>query len=140
MIRFILDTDIVSLLQQRHPVVLRRISCEDPAEIAITILTVEEQLSGWYRRLRRAKDSADLAKVYDRLTANVRSLASLPLVSFSEPAILRAKDLAAQRLNVRKTDLSIGAIGLESGATVVTCNLRDFRRIPGLIVEDWSVP
>jgi tRNA(fMet)-specific endonuclease VapC len=138
MIRFLLDTDILSLLQQRHPAVLQRVSREKADEVAITILSVEEQLSGWYRRLRRAKSPGDLAKVYDRLTANVRSLSSVSIVSFSEPAIVRVKGLAAQRLNVRKTDLSIGAIALEIGATVVTRNLSDFQRIPGLNLEDWS--
>jgi tRNA(fMet)-specific endonuclease VapC len=41
-------------------------------------------------------------------------------------------------LNVRKMDLRIAAIVLEIGATLVSRNLRDFRRIPNLAVEDWS--
>lgn len=138
MIRYILDTDILTLLQERHPVVLARIAGEHPDESAITILTVEEQMSGWYRQLRRAKSPAALAKAYAFLTSTVRSLAKLPIVSFGESAILRAKTLSSQRLNVRKTDLSIAAIALELGATVVTRNVRDFRRVPGLTVEDWS--
>jgi tRNA(fMet)-specific endonuclease VapC len=43
------------------------------------------------------------------------------------------------KLNVGRMDLRIGAIALEHGATVVTRNLRDFRRIPNLTAEDWSV-
>jgi tRNA(fMet)-specific endonuclease VapC len=140
MIRYILDTDILTLLQHRHPAVVGRVSREKPDELAITILSVEEQLSGWYRQLRQAKDPAELAKVYDYLTNAVRSFTGLPIVSFSESAILRAKVLSSQRLNVRKTDLSIGAIALERGATLATRNLRDYQRIPGLKVEDWSTP
>jgi hypothetical protein len=45
---------------------------------------------------------------------------------------------AAIMLNVRKMDLCIAAIALELQANVVTRNVRDFERIPNLVVEDWS--
>ena len=60
-------------------------------------------------------------------------------MSFTEPAIARFKLLKGLRLNVGGTDLSIAAITLENGGILVTRNLRDFQRVPGLPLEDWSV-
>jgi tRNA(fMet)-specific endonuclease VapC len=37
-------------------------------------------------------------------------------------------------------DLLIAAQALRLGATVVTHNVREFGRVPGLKVEDWQVP
>jgi tRNA(fMet)-specific endonuclease VapC len=79
-----------------------------------------------------------LAKVYDRLSAAVRSLSRLAILSFSEAAIRRSKALQASKLNVRKMDLRIAAIAQEHQAVVVTRNVRDFQRVPNLVVEDWS--
>ncbi len=52
--------------------------------------------------------------------------------------ISHLRQLKALRLNVGKKDLCIAAIGRELNATVVTGNLSDFGRVPGLAVEDWS--
>jgi predicted nucleic acid-binding protein len=35
-------------------------------------------------------------------------------------------------------DLRIAAIVLEHGATLTTGNVRDFQRIPNLMIEDWT--
>ena len=49
MIEYLLDTDTISLLQEQHPNVVRRV-IETPIELlAISVITVEEQLSGWSR-------------------------------------------------------------------------------------------
>ena len=138
MIRYFLDTDIVSLFQRGHVAVCAAVQRHAPAEIGLTVLSVEEQLSGWYTQLRRAKDRRVLAEIYQRMTNTVRFYASLEIVSFSEAAILRYEGLAKQKLKVRKSDLRIAALVLEHDAILVTRNRRDFARIPGLKIEDWS--
>lgn len=135
---YILDTDILTLLQTGHSTVAARVSACAPGDLAVTVISVEEQLSGWYRQLRSAKKPEQLARAYDFLTAAVRSLIRLPIISFSVNAIGQAKSLQSANLNVRKMDLSIAAIALEHHAVVVTANVRDFGRVPDLVVEDWS--
>ena len=46
--------------------------------------------------------------------------------------------LVRAKLNVKHNDLRIAAIAKELGATVVTRNLRDFGRVPELMIEDWA--
>jgi tRNA(fMet)-specific endonuclease VapC len=138
MIRYILDTNTLTLLQNRHPKVVQRASAVPPDELAITIISVEEQLTGWYTQLRRTNTPDRLARVYDRLTTTVASLAKVQIVSYSEEAIYRFENLRKKKINIGKMDLRIGAITFEMDATIVTQNTADFSRIPGLKIEDWS--
>lgn len=135
---YVLDTDIVSLFQHGHSQVCAAIGGHEADDVTITVLTVEEQLSGWYSELRRAKKASVLAAVYDRMAQTVGFYAALPILSFTEPAIFRYEGLKNLKLRIGKTDLRIAAIGLELGAVVVTRNRRDFQRVPGLIIENWS--
>jgi len=136
---YVLDTDILTLLLSGDPVVRQRAAEHDPAELAITVISVEEQLTGWYTALRRAKRRDVLARVYEALAATTRALSGLCILSFPEPAIQRYEQLEGQRLNVGKMDLRIAAITLEHSGIVVTRNVRDFQRIPGLTLENWAV-
>src|SRR5262249_6608070 len=100
-------------------------------------ITVEEELGGWYTRLRQARKREQLAQVYQRMTDSLRFLARVQLLSFSEPAIARYEDLRASHRRVGKNDLRIAAIVLEEDAVLATCNVRDFKPIKGLQIEDW---
>lgn len=136
---YILDTDMLSLLQHGHPVVWQRIATVPPGDVAVTIITVEEQFKGRLTSLRRARDNAALALAYAQMTETMQGLASLRILSFPEPSITRFEQLVSLKLNIGRNDLRIAAIALEQGATVVTRNTRDFGRVPGLTIEDWSV-
>lgn len=136
---FVLDTDILTLFERGHASVRERVAKHPPHAIAISVVTVEEQLSGWYSQLRNAKSPERLAWAYCRLAANVRFLRHGKILDFDEEAIERYEGLKRMRLKVRKMDLQIAATALEHGGTVVTRNVRDFSKVPGLDVEDWSM-
>lgn len=135
---FVLDTDTLTLFDRGHAMVAARIAEHPPATIAISVVTVEEQLSGWYGQLRQAKSPDRLAWAYRRLAANLRFLRHAQILDYDEGAIQRYEELKRMRLKVRKMDLQIAATALQHGGTVVTCNVHDFRKVPGLPVEDWS--
>jgi predicted nucleic acid-binding protein len=62
----------------------------------------------------------------------------MQLLSFTEPAVLRYEELRQKHRRTGKIDLRIAAIVLEQEATLATRNVRDFRPIDGLAIEDWS--
>jgi tRNA(fMet)-specific endonuclease VapC len=61
------------------------------------------------------------------------------VLDFDETAATHFQRLSRSRLRVGKKDLQIAAVVLAYDATLLTKNLRDFRLIEGLKVEDWTV-
>ena len=135
---YVLDTDTFQLFQRGHAQVIARARTVAPGDRAVSVITVEEQLSGWYAQLRQAKRPERLAWAYRRLAATVRFLSQVQIVDFDESVIQRCEQLKKLKLKVGKLDLRIAATVLERGAILVTRNLRDFQRVPGLRIEDWS--
>jgi tRNA(fMet)-specific endonuclease VapC len=136
---FVLDTDLLTLYYRGDPVVVGAVDARSPTDLAISVVTVDEQLTGWYTLTRRARLPAELARAYANLGDSVVRLARWRILPYTESAIARVAELKALRLNVGLMDLRIAAIAIENGAAVVTRNRRDFSRVPGLSVEDWSV-
>jgi tRNA(fMet)-specific endonuclease VapC len=50
----IIDTDHVSLFQRKHPIVAQHLADANPQNLAITIITVEEQIKGRFNLIKRA--------------------------------------------------------------------------------------
>jgi tRNA(fMet)-specific endonuclease VapC len=136
---FVLDTDILSLYYRGDPSVVQRADARPAGDLAISIMTVDEQLTGWYTLTRRARQPKEIAQAYGHLGDAVVRLARWRILPYTEAAVVRVGQLKALRLNIRLMDLRIAAIALENGAVVVTRNLRDFGRVPLLTIEDWSV-
>jgi tRNA(fMet)-specific endonuclease VapC len=137
--QFVLDTDILTLLQRGQPAVTANVMAHPLAIQAVTVISVEESLSGWYTRLRRAKRRDELAHVYQRLADAIHMLSRFKVLSFTESAMDRYDSLRLAHPNVGKNDLRIAAIVLENQGTLVTRNSRDFGQVPGLAIVDWSV-
>jgi tRNA(fMet)-specific endonuclease VapC len=136
---FILDTDTLTLYERMHPSVMRSVFKHFSDEIHLTTITIEEQLGGWFTLLRAARTPTQVETAHVRLATTIRLLMGWDTSPFTVAAVMWFQDLLRRRLNVGGNDLRIASIALEVGATVVTRNLRDFRRVPGLSCEDWSV-
>ena len=136
---FILDTDQVSLLRKGHATVVERLSAVPSDQIATTIITVEELLTGWYTQLRQARDSERMARTYAGLEQTLEFVKKIVVLPFSSSAVNRYVTLRQEFPRRGKQDLKIAAITLEHFGVLVTRNGTDFESIPGLEVEDWLV-
>jgi tRNA(fMet)-specific endonuclease VapC len=61
---YILDTDHLSLYRYGHPEVSAHVEATPADQLAVTIITIEEQLRAWYTQVRRARDPDGLARAY----------------------------------------------------------------------------
>jgi tRNA(fMet)-specific endonuclease VapC len=140
----ILDTDLFTLGQRpgNSPEALRlraRIAQIPPEEqLATTIITYEEQTRGWFAFLAKARNVAEQVYAYHRLYQHLDCFRGIYVVEFTRDAAAEFAGLRAMRLRVGTLDLKIAAIALANGATLVTRNLRDFAKVPGLDAQDWT--
>jgi tRNA(fMet)-specific endonuclease VapC len=95
-------------------------------------------LSGRYTHVRKAKNDSQPALAYSSLAKAVRFLSRLQILDFDEPARRRCEQLRKAKIKIGRMDLWIAAVVPEHGAILVSRNIRDFRKVPGLQIEDWS--
>lgn len=134
----ILDTNTITLLSHGAEPLSTKVRGYAPDELGVAVITLREALDGWYALLNRAKTPEQIEAAYARMIKTFETLARFRLYNFTRFAVIRYEGLARQKLNVGGNDLRIAAIALEHRATVVSANLRDFGRVPGLPVEDWT--
>ena len=137
---YILDTDHVTLHQHGHPTVVQRLLQLESADVAVTIITAEEQLRGRLDSVRRHSTSPRQVQAYAALQATLHYFQRLPILDFSQAAYDRFVELRHRRIRIGSQDLRIAAITLSVGGILVTRNQRDFAQVPGLTLEDWSNP
>jgi tRNA(fMet)-specific endonuclease VapC len=138
---YILDTDTLSLLFENDPRVLARKDAVPSSEIAITIVTRVEILQGRFAFLLKAATGDELLRAQLWLDKSVQSLAQVETVFPIDRPAAFAFDRLLQRRKLRKigrADLLIAAIALAHRDRLVSRNLRDFRLVPGLQVENWA--
>lgn len=136
---YVLDTDHLTLLRRGHPEVVTRVAATPQTDLAITIPSIEEQFRGWFTQVRKARDAARLARAYEGLFDVIDMARKLPVLPFSRAAVDRYLELKKTLPRLGKQDIAIASVALEFAATVVTRNRQDFKQVPNLVVEDWSV-
>ncbi len=129
--RYLLDTNILPDLI-RHPQgpVARRISSAGESTICTSIVVAAE--------LRFGAKKSGSSKLADRIDLILSALDILPLEVPADRHYGEVRQqLARKGTVIGPNDLLIAAQALALGLTVVTVNVEEFARVPGLIVENW---
>lgn len=131
MTRYLLDTNIVSdLIRNPQGKAARRIGKVGEGAICTSIIVAAELRYGAAR-----SGSARLRKAVEDL------LGEIEVLPFDVPADADYGDirasLEAAGTPIGSNDLLIAAHARAVGATVVTANLEEFRRVKGVKVENW---
>jgi tRNA(fMet)-specific endonuclease VapC len=138
----VLDTDSLSILQLDESNLKAKLQSRlrgvDRAEIATTIVTYEEQTRGWMAYKARAKNASQEIKAYAKLRKHVEDFRTINILDFDEQASAELQRLRHLKIRIGTMDLKITAIVLVRNATLLTRNLVDFRKVPGLKAEDWT--
>lgn len=132
---FMLDTDIISyIVSGRHHQVRARLTEKDPVQICVSVVTVFELLYG----LKRLPPD-------HRLQTDTRSfLTGLAVLAWENDAAEICAEMRHGLISggqvIGELDMMIAAHAPSIGATLVSNNTRHFARIPGLTVENWTIP
>jgi tRNA(fMet)-specific endonuclease VapC len=132
-VKAILDTNICIYFIKNHPPTVRQhFSCFMPGDIGVSAITAAELHYGVAKSSAVEKNQAALANF----------LLPLEIIPFDASASaayghIRA-ELEKKGTPVGALDMLIAAQAFCLDALLVTHNLREFRRIPGLRCESWA--
>jgi len=129
-VTWLLDTSVIVAVLRHHQGPRRRLAAVSPDDVRIPSVAVAELAYG-------AERSADPERAGVVWRAFVEPFAIVPFDGAAAEAHGRLRfALRAQPIGER--DLLIAAAAVAHGLTVVTHNAREFRRVPGLAVEEWK--
>ena len=131
--RYLLDTNICIYIRQKRPdEVLRRFRKLRPGEAVLSVITYGELLYG-------AAKSEQRAAALERLRELVNLLPALPLPETAGEAYrtIRAQVESKSEM-IGNNDLWIAAHAVAARLTLVTNNVRGFRRVRGLKIQNWA--
>lgn len=137
----VLDTDVLTLHQRQHGDRYARLAARlatSGQEVYVTIVSFEEQMRGWMAACAKARTPEQYAAASARLNEMLQDFGDRAILPFGSSATAEFKRLKAAKVNIGTMDLRIASIALANSATLVTMNLRDYERVPGLQVEDWT--
>jgi tRNA(fMet)-specific endonuclease VapC len=120
---WVLDTDVLPLWLRGQESIGARVAATPPRQLAVTIITMEEVLGGWYTQIRQARNDQQLARAYQALHEAIELSRRIRILPFDLSEIRRYRQLRTQHRRVGTNDLRIAAIVLEQQGILVIIGL-----------------
>ncbi len=140
---YLLDTDHMTVWERGGLEKVRlkeRLDSIAPDDYGTTIINFEEQMRGWLAEIAGTAQKPDVqTQQYQRLGELLRYYQFFSVWQYDERSAAIYQVLVKQKVRVGTQDLKIASIALANDATVLTRNTRDFGKVPGLKVEDWTI-
>jgi len=130
-VTFLLDTNaVISLINQSDDSVARVVERHRRVDVVTSSIVIHELCFGAYKSSAVASN----LRLIERLELTV-----LPFEPEDAREAGRLRALLAMRgTPIGPYDVLIAGQALRRGLVVVTANVREFARVPGLVCEDWS--
>jgi tRNA(fMet)-specific endonuclease VapC len=138
----LIDTDHSTFLkypesEQGKRLIARLDALPESEVVGVTIVTVEERMRGWLAVVAKEKSALRQVLAYSELIKVFDFYQEFEIAPFDVSAAQKFEELKAKRLRIGTMDLKIAAIAVVQNALLLSANLRDFQRVPGLRVENW---
>ena len=133
MLRYLLDTNIVIYVLKRRPIEVLGAFNANAERMAISAITLAELMHG---AEKSSQVSQNLAAIED-FCSRLEVLAYGAKAAQHYGSIRAALEAQGQPIGVN--DLHIAGHARSEGLALVTNNVREFARVPGLVVENWVV-
>ncbi len=134
MISYLLDTNICIYIAKRKPrVVLSRLLELKPGDVGMSVVTYLELAYGAQKSLYPDRNLAAIDEL--RTLIPVESLTAGVALHYGR---IRTR-LESEGRPIGAYDLLIAAHALSLDVVLVTNNIREFRRIPELRLENWAI-
>jgi tRNA(fMet)-specific endonuclease VapC len=138
----VLDTDLLTIVQRANSPeynrLVARLNAAPDQLIVTTIVSIEEQVRGWLAWIAQARSLEQQVEAYGRLHALFEDFQTRPVLAFDSLAAGEFQRLKRMKVRIGALDLRIASIALAHDGLLLSRNLRDFRKVPDLKVEDWT--
>ncbi|MDB5356714.1 MAG: PilT protein domain protein [Phycisphaerales bacterium] len=137
----VLDSDILSIIQRASGAEYDRLAAKLDAaddDVYVTVISLEEQMRGWLAYIAREQSFEKQTLAYLKLRELVVDFAARAMLDFDATSANEVTRLKKLKVRIGTMDLKIVAIVLAHNAKLITRNLIDFRKVPGLVAEDWA--